>query len=45
MQEGSSNEMAEREELRQRIIDAIEQNRDKIIEVAETIRQNPGARL
>jgi amidohydrolase len=33
--------MADREELRQRIIDAIEQNREKIIEVAETIRQNP----
>jgi metal-dependent amidase/aminoacylase/carboxypeptidase family protein len=33
--------MAEREELRQRIIDAIDANRDKIIEVAETIRVNP----
>jgi amidohydrolase len=33
--------MASREELRQRIIDAIEGHRDQIIEVAETIRQNP----
>ena len=33
--------MASREELRQRIIDAIDLNRDKILEVAETIRQNP----
>ncbi|HEX3722846.1 MAG TPA: M20 family metallopeptidase [Nitrolancea sp.] len=33
--------MAEREELRQRIIDAIDANRDRIIEVAETIRVNP----
>jgi amidohydrolase len=33
--------MASREELRQRIIDAIEQHRDEIIEVAETIRLNP----
>ena len=33
--------MAERAELRQRIIDAIDANRDKIIEIAETIRVNP----
>jgi amidohydrolase len=33
--------MASREELRQRIIDAIEAHRDEIIEVAEIIRQNP----
>jgi amidohydrolase len=33
--------MATREELRQRIVDAIEARRDEIIEVAETIRLNP----
>jgi amidohydrolase len=33
--------MADRDELRQRIIDAIDANRDKIIDVAETIRINP----
>jgi amidohydrolase len=33
--------MASREELRQRIIDAIDAHRGEIVEVAETIRQNP----
>jgi amidohydrolase len=33
--------MATREELRQRIIDAIDAHRDEIIELAETIRVNP----
>jgi amidohydrolase len=33
--------MATRDELRQRIVDAIEARRDEIIEMAETIRQNP----
>ena len=33
--------MAEREELRQRIIDAIDANRDRILEISETIRVNP----
>lgn len=33
--------MADREQLRKRIIEAIDQHRDQIIQVAETIRQNP----
>ena len=33
--------MATREELRQRIVDAIEAQRDEIVAVAEEIRQNP----
>ena len=33
--------MATREELRQRIVDAIEAKRDEIVAVAEEIRQNP----
>lgn len=33
--------MATREELRQRIVDAIDENRDRIIELSETIRVNP----
>ena len=33
--------MPSREELRQRIVDAIEAHRDEIVEVSETIRQNP----
>lgn len=33
--------MATREELRQRIVDAIDAHRDEIVEMAEHIRQNP----
>lgn len=33
--------MTERDELRKRIVDAIEAHRDEIVEVAEWIRQNP----
>ncbi|MBX5444731.1 M20 family metallopeptidase [Sphaerobacter sp.] len=33
--------MADREELRRKVIEAIDQHRDRILEVAETIRVNP----